>query len=320
MAKPAESTPWTSRVGLGLAGGHGFRVRTFPYRALRAISSRERFHEVLFCTALDRLHELGAGDARTALAVCGNERDALYLQRHSFDRIVISGFGDHAAAVERVTGGDPRVSYVRENGESLSFASQSFDVVICKEGLHHLARPVAGMYEMLRCCRRAAILIEPFESTLERALEWLGLATCYEREGLGRRAGRKATRAGGSTCVAHVSPHINPFERDNYVFRWTRREIETLLNSYYLDSDYRVDMTVGWLSKRALADRPMPVREVVALGGWMAANVPGLRGNVMTTVILPGKNVPPDAQRARQAFATPISPPAHPAETTPAHS
>ena len=58
---------------------------------------------------------------------------------------------------------DSRVSYHKENCENLSFASQSFDLVFCKEGLHHLARPVQGLYEMLRVSRKAVIFVESYD-------------------------------------------------------------------------------------------------------------------------------------------------------------
>ena len=56
--------------------------------------------------------------------------------------------------------------YQTENCEALSFADKSFDYVLCKETFHHLVRPYIALYEMLRVCRSAVILIEPNEGRL----------------------------------------------------------------------------------------------------------------------------------------------------------
>ncbi len=48
-----------------------------------------------------------------------------------------------------------------ENAEKLSFADNSFDVVFCKEAFHHFPRPIIALYEMIRVCKTAVVLIEP---------------------------------------------------------------------------------------------------------------------------------------------------------------
>ncbi|HMK24620.1 MAG TPA: class I SAM-dependent methyltransferase [Chitinophagaceae bacterium] len=53
--------------------------------------------------------------------------------------------------------------YRVENAEHLSFANNSFDVVFCKEAFHHFPRPYPALYEMIRVCRKAVVLIEPAE-------------------------------------------------------------------------------------------------------------------------------------------------------------
>ena len=50
-----------------------------------------------------------------------------------------------------------------ENAEHLSFADNSFDVVFCKEAFHHFPRPYLALYEMLRVCKKAVVMIEPAE-------------------------------------------------------------------------------------------------------------------------------------------------------------
>ena len=51
--------------------------------------------------------------------------------------------------------------YGIENAEALSFQDNAYDVVFCKEALHHFPRPVIGLYEMIRVASEVVILIEP---------------------------------------------------------------------------------------------------------------------------------------------------------------
>ncbi len=52
-------------------------------------------------------------------------------------------------------------TYQVENAEELSFSSDSFDFVFCKEAYHHFPRPSIALYEMLRVAKTAVIIIEP---------------------------------------------------------------------------------------------------------------------------------------------------------------
>lgn len=54
-------------------------------------------------------------------------------------------------------------NYSIENAEHLSFADNSFDIVFCKETFHHFPMPFMGLYEMIRVCKDAVVLIEPSE-------------------------------------------------------------------------------------------------------------------------------------------------------------
>lgn len=54
-------------------------------------------------------------------------------------------------------------AYGIENAERLSFADNSYDVVFCKEAFHHFPRPYLALYEMLRVCKKAVVMIEPSE-------------------------------------------------------------------------------------------------------------------------------------------------------------
>ncbi len=49
------------------------------------------------------------------------------------------------------------------NVEKVQFPENSFDYVMCKEAFHHFPKAFLGLYEMIRCAKKAAIIIEPID-------------------------------------------------------------------------------------------------------------------------------------------------------------
>jgi ubiquinone/menaquinone biosynthesis C-methylase UbiE len=103
--------------------------------------------------------------------------------------------------------------YSKENAESLSFADNQFDYVLCKESYHHFPRPMLALYEMLRVSRKAILLIEPndlyitnkFLAILSRSIN--GLAK----------------------SILGKDNHKHRFEESgNYLYSLSRREVEKL--------------------------------------------------------------------------------------------
>ena len=253
-------------------------VRRRDLRDLLSIASHEDFHDYLLNEALSRYaaHRRRQGlSLGRALAVCANRRDARILRRFAFDEITLSAITNPSAEINQHLADDARCTYTQQNSECLTFPSRSFDLVMCKEGIHHLARPVLGFYEMLRVARGAILLIEPAETHIGLVLERLGLSTVFE-----------------------VNQSGNVRSRDNYVFRWSVRQFDHLLKSYYLDSGYQIDVTVGWMSSRFNANVNPLIRKASAVSGWLAGFLPGSRGNYMTALILPGTDLPKDPKPA----------------------
>jgi hypothetical protein len=110
------------------------------YSDLRRIKQHWSFHEFFLVDALERYHELmGPAGFGRVLGVCNKPWEAQVLMRYPFSEIVLSGLVNHSEEVRRASSGDQRVSYQLQNAEALSFESGSFDLVYCKEGLHHLS-------------------------------------------------------------------------------------------------------------------------------------------------------------------------------------
>jgi SAM-dependent methyltransferase len=251
--------------------GNRVTIHRRAYKQYQGIYSAQIFQEKLFCHALDRYQSVvGSDNLGSVLAICASSNDAQFLVRYPFEHIVITGIGDQTEKIAEVTQNDPRVRFQQENAEALSFSSRSFDLVFCKYGLHHLPRPALGLYEMLRCCRQTAIFIEPYDSPVRRVLEASGYATNYERMPVGYNVGH----------------------RDNYVFPFERRHLVTLLNSYYLDSGYQLELHLGWYSSRHTVRVSRPVSAVLSGIGWAMQYVPGAGANIVTAIIQPGNNLP----------------------------
>lgn len=49
------------------------------------------------------------------------------------------------------------------DAESIPYPDNSFDVVFCKEAYHHFPHAPTGLFEMMRVCKKAVILLEPFD-------------------------------------------------------------------------------------------------------------------------------------------------------------
>jgi hypothetical protein len=243
-------------------------------RDLLSIKSHQDFHSYLISHAIDKYAAMCASKQKslgTVLALCANDREAVVLEKYSFDKILLTGINEPNDMIRAIANTDPRISYQKQNSENISIPPRSYDLVMCKEGLHHLARPVLGLYEMLRIAKTAVVIIEPYDAILSRLLEILNLSSVYE---------------------TNVSGNLN--QRDNFVFRWSRRQLEFILNSYYIESGYSVDLTLGWMTSKLNANPLALTRRMAAVIGWLCSFLPGSRGNYMTALIGVGSNVPPD--------------------------
>lgn len=237
---------------------------------ITAIKSYRDFHNYLSTHAIHEYTKCASrGATGNLLAVCSDYSEAEYFARFPFKEIKVTGITPKPRKLSAITEQDPRISYEVKNCENLEYESGSFDLVFCKEGLHHLARPVLGLYEMLRVCRTGVIVIEPYDTLLGRLLELIGIASTYERNNSGN--------------IGH---------RDNFVFRWNRKLFESILNSYYLESGYTLEIHLGWLSTRYIGNQYL--RWPASALGQLAQLLPDSQGNYMTALIIPGSDIPPE--------------------------
>lgn len=123
----------------------------------------------------------------------GAGMDAWRLLQSGFASVLATDLDD---TVLRQTHAKGLISDYRvENAEALSFPANQFDFVLCKESLHHMSRPYAAIYELLRVARYGVAIIEPQDPWID--------APCR---------------------VDETSPHYESV--GNYVYQFSTRELE----------------------------------------------------------------------------------------------
>jgi hypothetical protein len=100
------------------------------------------------------------------------------------------------------------------NVEKIHFADNSFNYTFCKEAFHHFPKAYLGLYEMVRCAKDAAIIVEPIDIITKMPLLLI---------------------------IKNIADRINPYLINkiwrnrfsfevvgNYVFKISEREIEKM--------------------------------------------------------------------------------------------
>ena len=106
----------------------------------------------------------------------------------------------------------------KQDAMNLTYKNDSFDYVFVSNGLHHCSSPHRALLEMYRVARKTIIVFESKDSFLMRLAVKLNLTVEYEcvdeisKKGYGGR---------NNTCIP------------NYIYRWTKREFEKTIRSYY---------------------------------------------------------------------------------------
>jgi ubiquinone/menaquinone biosynthesis C-methylase UbiE len=151
-------------------------------------------------------------DGKSVLSVSGGDGDeADFLQRQG---AIVTMTDLSAAAAETARIRNSSIRCMKMDSETLAFADGSFDWAIVRDGLHHLARPLKGLYELERVSREGFAILEGQDSSLVRILVKLGMGENWDP-------------AGG------------------YTYRFTRRELQKLFDSVQTVSRWQVH--TSWL-------------------------------------------------------------------------
>jgi len=108
--------------------------------------------------------------------------------------------------------------YERQDAMNLTYKNDSFDYVFVSNGLHHCSSPHRALLEMYRVAKKTIIVFESKDSFLMRLAVRLNLTAEYEGVNEITNSG-----SGGrnNSCIP------------NYIYRWTKREFEKTICSYY---------------------------------------------------------------------------------------
>lgn len=116
------------------------------------------------------------------IASCGTGVDVHYLRKYYDGDFTVSDLSKESVQMALRLNKNIRGGYIEDN-ENLSFADNSFDYVFIAASLHHLPRPIIGLYELVRVAKYGVILIEPNDSWLMRLATRFKLATEIEESG-----------------------------------------------------------------------------------------------------------------------------------------
>lgn len=106
----------------------------------------------------------------------------------------------------------------RQDCELIDLPDNSVEWAIIHAGLHHLAVPAKGVCELFRVARKGVLCIEARDSLAMKLAIKAGLTSDFELE--------PALLSGG------VSGGYRNGPLPNYIYRWTEREFEKVVNSY----------------------------------------------------------------------------------------
>jgi ubiquinone/menaquinone biosynthesis C-methylase UbiE len=138
------------------------------------------------------------------LTLCSGEgMEGSILSDLGFTNVTVSDLSENGvdAALKR----DSRLKGVVLDAQDSGLNSESFDIVLVQDGLHHLPSPVQGFTEMLRLAKKGCVFLEPHESLVGRLI-----GTEWEKNG----------------------------QAINYVFRWNKNLVDQIAKSYLGGPDY----------------------------------------------------------------------------------
>jgi ubiquinone/menaquinone biosynthesis C-methylase UbiE len=149
---------------------------------------------------------------KSMLSVCGGDgEEADFFQRQGA-RVTVADLS--AGALEAARRRNQELRCCCMDAESLTFSDRSFDWALVRDGLHHLARPLQGLYELERVSREGFVILEGQDSLMVRLLSVFGIA-------------ENRDPAGG------------------YVYRFSRRELHKIFASLQTIDEWHIH--TAWL-------------------------------------------------------------------------
>jgi SAM-dependent methyltransferase len=185
------------------------------------------------------------------LIVAGGEFDRNTFYEMKFLNVTISNLEPHANHTDYSP-----YNWERLDAEEIDKPDNCFDWVFIHAGLHHLGVPAKGVCEMFRIARKGILCIEARDNILMRSTVKLGLTSDFELE--------PAYLSGGSAGGYRNGPI------PNYVYRWTEREFEKVVNSYAPTHEHKYIYLYDYglpIERLSMAKNPA-VRSLATVAGF----------------------------------------------------
>lgn len=167
---------------------------------------------------------------RSASSKMSRDETVLVLGATDFDRTVFTKMGFRNVTASCFSPGSPTVLSI--DAEDIAMPDGSFDMLFAHEVLHHVRSPHKALCEMLRVARRHVIFMEPNDSLTMRMLVAAGFSFPFEVLSVQAHS----FQAGG----------VRNTNVPNYIYRWTRREVEKTVSSYLPETGGSVHASAYW--------------------------------------------------------------------------
>lgn len=152
-------------------------------------------------------------ESDTILILAGGNFDRQVMLDSNLRNVTISNIDFHAGHMDYKP-----FEWVPLDAEKIELENDSYDWVVIHAGLHHLGVPAMGVCEMFRVARKGILCFEARDSMLMKLAIFLGLTAEHELE--------PAFLSDGGMGGYRNGPI------PNYVYRWTEREFEKIINSF----------------------------------------------------------------------------------------
>ncbi|ABF39968.1 hypothetical protein Acid345_0965 [Candidatus Koribacter versatilis Ellin345] len=177
-------------------------------------------HESAMFRVLSAMLERGTiGRDHSLLVVFGGEFDRAVIAELAFTNVSLSNISN-------------AVGDLHFDARAFPFPDNSFDHVIAHAGLHHCSRPHQAVCEMYRVSKKSVIFFESQDSWMMRLAIRMGMTVDYEWNAI---LDHRLQRGG-----------VDDLPVPNYVYRWTRREVEKLVRSLDPGHVPHLNFTVQW--------------------------------------------------------------------------
>lgn len=118
------------------------------------------------------------------------------------------------------------------DAHDMPYDSASYDHVIGHSGLHHCSRPHEALYEMYRIARKTVMFVENQDSAMMRLATRAGVVSWHELPAV--------------VDADYASGGVDGTGVPNFVYRWTRRELEKAVASYDPAYDVPIEVCTEW--------------------------------------------------------------------------